>query len=450
MRNWILSALLIAWFTGCLSCASRDEAGKTQDRPNFILIMADDLGYGDIGCYGNREALTPNLDSLAARGLRFTDYHSNGAVCSPTRAALMTGRYQQRAGLEGVIYVGGETRQTGLDTSEVTMAEVLKEAGYRTAIYGKWHLGYRKEYNPVHHGFDDFRGFLSGNIDYISHYDNAVIYDWWHNLDTLVEEGYATDLITRHAADFIDRNRDHPFFLYVAHAAPHWPYQGREDRADRIPGAEHDPRGSRADREAAYREMVGIMDHGIGRILDRVRENGLEENTFIFFCSDNGGVPVLGNNGALRAHKGTLWEGGHRVPAIAYWKGRIDTGVSHQTVISMDLFPTLASLAGIPGSRNPGTVLPETDGIDLSGHLLQGEALAGRTVFWRYRDQRAARKGAHKLVVDGKDTLLFDLDSDPTESTDISAGYPQIREELVLELEDWETGMDANYAQKTR
>ncbi len=440
----IIPVLLV--LAASISCGPDRTSGTAGERPpNIILIMADDLGYGDIGCFGNTRINTPHLDSMAARGIRFTDYHSNGVVCTPTRAALMTGRYQQRAGLEGVIYVQGETRQTGLDTAQVTLAEVLNNRGYRTGILGKWHLGYRKPYNPVKQGFDLFRGFVSGNIDYHSHYDNATIYDWWHDLDSVVEPGYATDLITGHALEFIEKNREQPFFLYVAHAAPHWPYQGRGDKPDRLPGLEHDPRGSRTDRDQAYREMVEVMDEGIGKIMASLREKGLEEQTLVIFCSDNGGVPELGNNGTLNGHKGTVWEGGHRVPAIVCWKGQIDPGTSDQTVMGMDVFPTIRSIAGITGPSGP-----DTDGRDLSGLLLSGEKLPERHLVWRYRNQKAVRRGPYKLLILPSDTLLFHLGEDPGETRDLSAELPGTADSLRNYLKDWEWDMDHYYIQKTR
>jgi arylsulfatase A len=220
--------------------------------PNIVLIMADDLGYGDIGCFGNEKIQTPFLDKMATEGLKFTDFHSNGAVCSPTRAALLTGRYQQRSGLEGVIYAKGKTRATGLDVAELTFADYLKSAGYVTGVVGKWHLGYHIDYNPLYHGFDYFRGYVSGNVDYHSHLDGAGIPDWWHDLEKTKENGYVTDLVTKYSVEFIQKNKDKPFFLYVAHEAPHFPFQGRKDKADRKLGAKFEAQGSRKDKQGAY------------------------------------------------------------------------------------------------------------------------------------------------------------------------------------------------------
>ena len=212
-------------------------AAAETSKPNFIIIMADDMGYGDAGCYGG-EIPTPNLDRMAKEGMRFTDFHSSGNVCSPTRAGLMTGRYQQRAGIPGVINADPKVgaHHHGLHPEkEITFSKLLKQAGYATAICGKWHLGYTKNFNPVHHGFDRFNGFVSGNIDFHSHYDRMGVFDWWDGLELRKEEGYSTHLITKQALDFIEKSKDGPFCLYVAHEAVHAPWQGPNDPPERGP-----------------------------------------------------------------------------------------------------------------------------------------------------------------------------------------------------------------------
>lgn len=420
-----------------LACQTTSEQEPASLKPNFVIIMADDLGYGDLGSYGHPTYQTPNLDRIAVNGLKLTDYHSNGPVCTPTRAALLTGKYQQLVGMEGVIYVRGETRQTGLDTAEVTLAELLKSEGYQTGMVGKWHLGYRKEYNPIHQGFDFFRGYVSGNIDYHSHYDNAGIYDWWNGLDSIQEEGYVTDLITRHATDFIEANQQEPFFLYIAHEAPHWPYQGRNDPPDRFPNTEFSGLGSREDRRGAYQEMVEVMDESIGSVLATLDSLNLTENTFVFFCSDNGAVDSLGNNGILRGHKTQLWEGGHRVPAIAYWSGTIVPGESGSTVLSMDVLPTLLSLADLDVPNDF-----HTTGTDLSSVLLKQQSLPERTTFWRYRDQRVARQGDWKLLVRKDSTYLFNLASDIHEQNNLAEQQNQMTTALLDTLRGWEAAID--------
>lgn len=410
--------------------------GCTEKRgPNIILIMADDLGYGDLGCYGGNQVQTPNIDRLADSGIRFLDYHSNGAVCSPTRAALMTGRYQQRSGIEGVVTAAGH-RHTGLSTEEFTIADYLGSRGYHTGIIGKWHLGYDTAFSPINNGFNYFKGYVSGNIDYHSHIDQTGHFDWWLNKDTINEEGYVTDLITESAIQYLRNNRDNPFFLYVSHEAPHYPYQGREDTADRTIGGEFPNHGSRLDIENAYREMIEVMDEGIGKIISVLEQTGLLENTFLFFCSDNGANPT-GSNHPLKGFKGKLWEGGHRVPAIAYWKDHLKPGTNEETILSMDLFPTIIS---ITGDEQPDNL--DLDGQDFSQSLFYGDALQERPLFWRFKKQRAVRKGPWKLLVDGEDMFLYNLEADPGEGKDMKEEYPAITDSLLVLLDQWSEEMD--------
>lgn len=438
IHNTILVPTIFILF--CLTACTQKT---TELQPNIIVIMADDLGYGGIGCYGNTEISTPCLDSLAAGGLRFTDFHANAPVCSPTRAALLTGRYQQKSGLEGVIYVRGETRATGLDTSETTLAEVLKEAGYQTGMMGKWHLGYDQKYNPVYHGFDEFYGYRSGNIDYHSHYDNAGIYDWYHNLDTISEKGYVTDLITKHAVEFIEKNQESPFFLYVAHEAPHVPFQGRDDPAYRFPGQEFPYLGIVEDRHRAYREMVEVMDEGIGAIHKKLEALNLEENTLLFFISDNGGLRGYGHNDPLHGAKGGLYEGGHRVPAIAYWPGTIMPGTSDALLMTFDLFPTCMAIAGMDRAADL-----DLDGTDFLPVLMGTGSLQERDLFWRYRRHKAVRSGKMKLLVTQQDTLLFDLETDLEEENNLAAAKIELKQNLAAKLHRWEE-MINDYELKT-
>lgn len=409
--------------------------------PNIILIMADDLGYGDIGCYGSEYINTPVLDKMALEGMKFTDYHSNGAVCSPTRAALMTGNYQQRAGLEGVIYAALDKRQYGISDEQKTMGEYFKDAGYTTGAFGKWHLGYKPEFNPTLHGFDEFYGYVSGNVDYISHRDGVGLYDWWENADTSYEKGYVTDLITDHALKFIDKNKDNPFVLYLPHEAPHYPYQGRNDKADRLPGQKFQAQGSRPDKKQAYKEMVEIMDENVGRVFQKLKEMGLEKNTFVFFCSDNGATKI-GSNGILNGFKGSLWEGGHRVPAIAWYPKEIIPGTQNEsTVLSMDILPTLLSVAGI-------SVSSKFDGVDISPLLFGQSGQLERPVFWRYRNQWAIRKGDWKYLRINEDEFLFNLADDPGERQNLIKTNSGKVNELKLLLEQWDNEMN-QYQQQT-
>jgi arylsulfatase A-like enzyme len=415
-----------------------DRAGK----PNIIIILADDYGYGDVGCYGSKRFNTPHLDALAAGGLRFTDFHSNGAVCSPTRAALLTGRYQQRTGISGVVTAAGH-RHTGLGLEETTFAEVLKTAGYATALFGKWHLGYLPEYNPVHQGFDEFIGYVSGNVDYHAHLDQTGEEDWWKQDKLNPEHGYTTDLISDHGVDFIQRHKDEPFLLYIAHEAPHYPFQGRNDppRYTRKDGRTEDPV-----TPEVYKEMIEVMDESVGRIIQAVVDAGQRENTFIFFFSDNGPAG-LGSAGSLRGKKGQIWEGGHRVPAIAYWPGKIEAGqVSDLTAMGADLLPTMAAIGG--------TDLPEDlrlDGINLLPHMINGKEPAPRPLFWSHNNLLAIRQGDYKLICNNSfsEISLFNLRVDPGEENDISAQYPDLVQELLEVLKAWQKDVTRGVQKRT-
>ena len=399
-------------------------------KPNIILILADDMGYGDAGCYGGKHLQTPAIDTLADRGLRFTDFHSNAPVCSPTRAALLTGCYQQRCGIEGVISAKNH-RKKGLSLENVTFADLLKTADYRTAVFGKWHLGYEPRFNPRYQGFDEFVGFVSGNIDYHSHIDQAGVEDWWQDVELIPEEGYSTDLVTSHGLSFIQRHKDKPFCLYLAHECPHYPYQGPNDPADRTVGKPEPILGRRKDRTAAYKEMMESMDTSIDRIVRKINSLGLEKETFIFFCSDNGPTGP-GSNGPLKGKKGSLWEGGHRVPGIAYWPSKIRPGtVTNETALTMDLLPTLASLAGL----SPPTTL-KLDGVDLLPLMVGEQPLSERSLFWRFKNDCAIRKGPWKLI-NGESQSLFHLDDDIGETTNIIRKEQERGKSLEQELMNW-------------
>lgn len=434
-KQFIFYLLIILWITGCTDKGIPDMNRKNL--PNIILIMADDLGYHDLGGYGNTSILSPHLDSLAANGAKFLDYHSNGVVCSPTRAALLTGRYQQRSGIEGVVSAKNH-RHTGLK-DHFTMASFLKEHNYRTGIVGKWHLGYDTLFSPLNNGFDYFKGYVSGNIDYHSHIDQVGCYDWWNNKDTLREAGYSTDLITRNSIDFIERNKEDNFFLYIAHEAPHYPYQGRNDPADRTINGQFDNLGSRTDRDAAYKEMIEVMDEGIGKLLDFLKSRDLLESTLIFFISDNG-ANRYGSNFPLKGFKGNVWEGGHRVPAIAFWEKTVPPGVIDQAIMSMDIFPTLVEL--VAGS------IPEAydfDGISLWPLLLDQTAeVEDRTLFWRFGDNKKALRVQHwKYICFNEDEYLYDLSKDMGEAHNLIDSFPILADSLRAVLKDWESEMSA-------
>ncbi len=441
-------AALIASVSVLVSAEHVRAKPQAAGNPNIVIILADDMGYGDASCYGNIRYKTPHIDKLAAGGLRFTDFHSNGAVCSPTRAALLTGRYQQRAGIPGVVYADPKRVQhyQGLQDVELTFAESMAKAGYATAIMGKWHLGYHKPYNPVRHGFNLFRGYVSGNVDFQSHIDGAGKFDWWHN-DKLDrdDKGYTTHLITKHAVSFIEAHKDQPFVLYIAHEAPHYPYQGPNDPPLRVEGKSGQRGGLWNDRAPkhvpkAYREMMVEMDKGVGDVVAALERAGIADNTLVFFFSDNGATRD-GSNGVLRGTKGSLWEGGHRVPAIAYWPGRIKAGMTtDQLAIGMDLMPTMLDLAGVaPPTQRP------LDGVSLKPVLLEGKQLGNRKLFWQHGANTAMRDGQWKLIRTAKGKpQLFDLSNDLSEKTDLSGKQNKRANGMLREIRTWENDVHVN------
>ena len=420
-----------------------------EKRPNLVVILADDMGYAELGCYGSGHK-TPHLDALAKRGMRFTDFHSNGAVCSPTRAALLTGRYQQRAGVDGVIYADPkQNRHHGLQTSEITFAGLLRDAGYTTGCFGKWHLGYDRRFHPPRHGFDHFHGYVSGNIDYHSHFDRMGVYDWWDGEKTVKEKGYSTHLITQHAVRFIEESKDRPFCAYVAHEAPHTPFQGPQDPAFRVAGKVVGETRSPEFKKRAYRQMIEELDRGVGDIVEALERLGLTQSTLVFFLSDNGatgfGQNTFRSNGELRGSKGTLWEGGHRVPAIACWPGTIESGsVCNALTAGFDVLPTLLDLASVKPPEGHAF-----DGRSLAA-LLRGEAsTTTRQLFWSFGKQRAMRDGHWKLVrglrgMKKKAPALFDLAADISERRNLASQHPQRVARMARELAKWQRDVAAD------
>lgn len=426
------SRLALLFWLG--ACASAPDAAP-RELPNFVIVLADDMGDAGLSCCGNPHFETPHLDRLAREGVRFTDFHSSGAVCSPTRAGLLTGRYQQRTGVDAVVNAdpAHPDHHDALPHDEVTFAEALRQRGYATAIFGKWHVGYAVEANPVHHGFDEFRGFVSGNVDYHSHYDRMGTADWWHDTERVEEEGYATHLVTAHALRFLEEHRDGPFCLYLPHLAIHNPDQGPNDPPIRGPHAR--PRSELSPKDEAVKQMTTALDDGVGAVVAKLDELGLTGRTLVIFVSDNGGTRDNRSTGAgVRGFKGSLFEGGHRVPAIFRWPGRIPAGATcDAAAITLDLMPTLLALAGVelPADR-------AIDGVDLSGLLLCGEPLAERALFWKHRALSAMREGAWKLVRTRRNAHLFDLASDPGETNDLAGAHPERVARMTAALEAWQ------------
>ena len=420
-------------------------------RPNFVLILADDLGYGDLGCYGSELNQTPNLDRLASEGIRFTDFHSNGPMCTPTRAALLTGMYQQRLGrLFESALSGKDHYARGLPPQTLTLAEVLKDQGYATGCFGKWHLGYRPPNLPLNHGFDEFRGLASGDGDHHSHIDRSGRADWWHNDRLQPESGYTADLLVKHAMSFIERHQKEPFFLYLPHLAIHFPWQGPGDPAHRKEGVNYwyDKWGIIPDPDNIrphVRAMIESVDRGVGELVSLLKRLNLEEDTLVMFLSDNGGYTHYGkthrnisSNGPLRGQKTELFEGGHRVPAIAWWPTRISPSVSHEVAMTFDLMPTMIRL-----SRGLVPFGGKLDGIDLSPVLFGTGSLAPRKVFWRMDDEAAVRRGPWKWIRLGQaEPRLFNLIDDLAEISDLRAEFPLVASELSDALLLWERDLE--------
>jgi len=404
--------------------------------PNIVMIIADDLGFGDVSMNGSLKLSTPNIDRIANEGICFKDFHSNGALCSPTRAALMTGCYQQRTGISGVLSAANHRDKGLCPKTFTTYAKTLKKAGYHTALFGKWHLGYAPEFHPLQHGFDVFHGFTAGNIDYFSHIDQTGIFDWYQGAEKKDEVGYTTDLISAHGIRYINEMAGKPFCLTLAHECPHYPYQGPGDEAFRTEDAEISNRsffnkGPREDIDQAYREMMECFDRGIGELVDTLEEVGELDNTLIVFFSDNGPASP-GTSHPYRAGKGSYYEGGHRVPACAMWPDKIKSGgISEQTILTMDLFPTFCSIAGLES--------PQLDGIDLSEHLFYGKELGPRTTFWEMPQGNSVgiRRGEWKLILDGERSELYNLSDDPSETNNLGAKKKELISELILDYEAW-------------
>ena len=388
-------------------------AAAESTRPNFIVILADDLGCPDISLYDGWVE-TPNIDRMAREGMKFTDFHSNSSVCSPTRAAFLTGRYQQRYGIVDV-RVEEVGRDGGLPDGAVTLPEVLKKNGYATALFGKWHLGYHDRDNPVNHGFDEFIGFLGGATDYHKHTG------WRNGLSREHVSGYSTDIITTKSVDFIQRHKNGPFFLYVAHQTPHNPYQTREDTPDKRPDGWKQNRIDEINRPR-YRQMVKDLDDSVGAILDAVRTSGLAENTLVFFFSDNGDVRMSPVERKMRGGKFSQYEGGHRVPAVAWWPGKIPSGGTSDAVLAgFDLFPTFTDIAGLVQDV-PGNL----DGSSAKAVLLENKPFpaAGRDLFFGYEPKlgTALRRGEWKMILKDGEMELYNLAKDPKEETNVADG----------------------------
>lgn len=438
-------AWLLSLFVAAPPLSVHSQAALAQ-RPNVVLIITDDVGYGDFGSYGAPDIKTPHIDGLARDGVRLTDFYANGATCTPTRAGLISGRYQQRFALEAPL--GAQPAidpERGLAATGRSLPQLLKNNGYATALVGKWHLGWKDEFSPTAHGFGYFFGFKSGFIDYYQHTaggGSPSKADLFENDRPVEVPGYMTDLITERSVRFIEQNARQPFFIDVAYNAAHWPYQPPGKPSTASTGGRHlGPMDDSTGRRADYVAMLERADEGVGRILRALDSLGLRRNTIVIFTNDNGGE-WLSRNAPLFHNKGTVWEGGIRVPAIVRWPGHIPAGrVSGQVGITMDLTASILAATGTPVPD--GTLL---DGIDLLSVLAGRAPEVERTLFWRVigsSPQRAVRSGDWKLLFDGSRPLLFNVRTDLGERRNMIAQRPDIARRLQTLVAAWQSDVDA-------
>jgi arylsulfatase A-like enzyme len=402
-------------------------------RPNIIYIMTDDMGYGDLSGYGRTDYTTPHLDKLASQGIKFVHAYSAGPLCTPTRTAFMTGRYPARTPVGLIEPLTGDKTDTafGLTPAYPSIATSMKAAGYRTALIGKWHLGARSQHSPVKNGFDYFFGFHGGAADYIAHKDGHRQPDLYENDHLVHSDGYLTDLFSEKSIAFIKQKHTEPFFLVIAYNAPHWPWQGPNDQ----PYA--DSMNFRAGGSPAiYAAMMKSLDDGIGKIMSAIDDAQISNQTIVIFTNDNGGERYS-NHGGLAKSKGTLWEGGIRVPAFVRWPGRIEAGATTQQVaITMDWSATILSAGGAKVHAN----FP-LDGIDLMPILTGNKKSTERTLYWRTFQrvkQKAIQSGHWKYLQDASGEYLFNLVEDGMEKHDLKEKHPAIFTRLKKNYADWE------------
>ena len=406
-----------------------------QGRPNIIVILCDDMGYADIGCHGSKNIATPNIDSIAQKGVRFTNGYVSAPECSPSRAGLMTGRYQQRFGygFNPGAPPKGVLGNIGLPLTELTIADVLASAGYVTGAIGKWHLGTSPRFNPLKRGFAEFFGFPHGGHSYLDSQLNT--FNPLMRNDMLVDEKeYLTDAFTREAISFIKRHRTQPFFLYLAYNAPHKPMEVPKRYQNSF---EHITKPVRR----AYAGMLAAMDDGIGNVLGQLRTYGIEENTLVFFLNDNGGAKMCGaSNSPFKAGKSSLFEGGIRVPFMVQWPQMLTGGATYDhPVISLDILPTVAAVADakLPQDR-------KIDGVNLIPYLTgQTKEPPHKILFWRRGETYAIRNGDWKFVKKNDKFELFNLASDIAETQDLSTEHPDVVEHLTKAYEKWNAQMPA-------
>jgi arylsulfatase A-like enzyme len=422
--------------------ADAQTSERALSKPNILFILADDLGYADLSCYGRRDFSTPNIDRIAADGMRFMQAYANSAVCTASRVALITGRYQYRlaVGLEEPL-TGRETRKVGLPPEHSTLPSILKKAGYQSTLIGKWHLGRLPDFGPLQSGYDHFYGFRGGALDYYTHKFGppaSDTEDLWDDDAKVRQPGYLTDLLGNRAVDVVNTyaKSSQPFLVSLHFNAPHWPWEAPGDEAEsqRLKSLFHFDGGT----QRTYQRMIQQMDLQIGRVLQTLDANGVAENTIVIFTSDNGGERYA-DTWPFTGRKTELLEGGLRIPVVIRWPGRIPQGsASEQVMIGMDWLPTLLAAAG----ATPDPAYPP-DGINLLPWLAQAAAPAPRKLFWRYKysDQQAARDGDWKYLKILDNTFLFDVVQDPMERANLKDRHRDVYDRLVAQWKEWNATM---------
>ncbi|WP_200975066.1 sulfatase-like hydrolase/transferase [Echinicola sp. 20G] len=423
-----------------LSNPSFAQSRDKEERPNVIIVLADDLGYNDVSFNGSKDIPTPNIDRIANNGVKFTNGYVSYAVCGPSRAGLITGRYQGRFGFSRNPLFAPNDPNQGLPLTEETMASALGRGGYKSMALGKWHLGAHESQRPLERGFTEFYGFLTGGHHYLpekldlndlseitSQYD-AYRTKLLKNNSRVEEKEYVTDALSREAVDFIERNQEEPFFIYLAYNAPHTPLEATEKYLSRFDHIKDKKRKT-------YAAMVSAVDDGVGLVLDKLEELNINENTLVFFLSDNGGPEPhnASDNGALRGTKGWLWEGGIRVPFAVQWPGTIPSGQVYEApVISLDIFATATALAEVKPKN-------DLDGVNLVPYLTgKKKKVPHKELYWRMHDRGAyaVRKGDYKFVnVDGKEDMLFNITNDIGESAPLDDAHQS--ESMLKSVKKW-------------
>ena len=417
---------------------AQSAASSRKLRPNVIFILADDLGWGDLSCYGRPDYHTPNIDLLASQGTRFTDAYSASAVCTPTRCGYITGRYPAREKIGLQEPLPATNRDVGLEPGLPTIASLLKQSGYDTALVGKWHLGFRPEWGPNAHGFDEFFGILAGAADYFEHKNGLGQPDLYENLTPVERHGYLTELLTERTVSYVTKQRNAPFFLSLHYTAPHWPWQepkGGETVAFTDKTIEPVTMAGGGSLKL-YAEMMKSLDDGVGRVMKSLKAAGADRKTLVIFTSDNGGER-FSYEWPFSGDKGDLLEGGIRVPAIVRWPGVVPANrVTPQMAITMDWTATILAAAETHAAADR-----PLDGIDLLPSITGKSPVRDRTFFWRIYAQDAVRQGKWKYYRNGEVRRLHDLSVDQHEQADFSKQHPEIRERLASEFEKWSEQM---------